>query len=86
MDIAMPLMDGIEASALVRKSQGLKTPSTVPIIAMTAHALKGQKEQFLAAGFDGYIGKPIDSEHLLHMVCEYLRGGGKNGKNGGPGE
>lgn len=85
MDIAMPLMDGIEASALVRKSQGLKTPSTVPIIAMTAHALKGQKEQFLAAGFDGYIGKPIDSEHLLHMVCEYLRGGGKN-ENGGPGE
>lgn len=73
MDIAMPHMDGIEASALVRKSCGLKTPSTVPIIAMTAHALKGQKEQFLAAGFDGYIGKPIDSEHLLHMVCAYLQ-------------
>lgn len=72
MDIAMPLMDGIEASALVRKSQGLKTPNTVPIIAMTAHVLKGQKEKFLAAGFDGYIGKPIDSEHLVNMICEYL--------------
>ena len=79
MDIAMPLMDGMEASALVRKSRGLKTPHTVPIIAMTAHALKGQKERFLASGFDGYIGKPIDSEHLLHMVCEYLQKGGAHG-------
>jgi signal transduction histidine kinase/CheY-like chemotaxis protein len=72
MDIAMPEMDGMGAAKAVRASSGLKTPSTVPIIAMTAHAMKGDREQFLAAGMDDYIGKPINSDNLLSLILKYL--------------
>lgn len=73
MDIAMPKMDGMDATRLVRKSEGLKTPSSVPIIAMTAHAMKGDREQFLGIGMDDYIGKPINSDNLLSLILKYLQ-------------
>ncbi len=72
MDIAMPGMDGMAATRAVRAASGLKTPSDVPVIAMTAHAMKGDREQFLAAGMDDYIGKPINSDNLLNLVLRYL--------------
>ncbi|MBQ4132250.1 MAG: response regulator [Desulfovibrionaceae bacterium] len=72
MDIAMPEMDGLEAARLIRASQGLPTPDNVPIIAMTAHAMKGDRERFMAAGMDGYIGKPVNSFNLLHVVNKYI--------------
>lgn len=64
MDIQMPQMDGLEATRALRMSENLATPSNVPVIAMTAHAMKGERERFLAGGMDGYIAKPVDLDEL----------------------
>jgi len=72
MDVQMPEMDGFEATAAIRtieKSRGKHTP----IIAMTAHAMKGDRERCLAAGMDAYISKPIQLDELLE-VTESLSG------------
>ena len=73
MDIAMPQMDGLEATSLVRGSQGLKTKPNVPIITMTAHAMKGDRERFIAAGMDDYIGKPVNGFNLIRLIHKHLR-------------
>lgn len=72
MDIAMPVMDGIEATRQVRSSTDLISSPAVPIIAMTAHAMKGDREQFLAAGMDDYIGKPINSDNLRSLISKHI--------------
>jgi two-component system, sensor histidine kinase and response regulator len=75
MDVEMPEMDGIQATAKIRQleeSTGVHTP----IVAMTAHAMKGDQERFLSAGMDGYISKPFDSEQLIELVEEF---GAKSG-------
>ena len=71
--IAMPVMDGIEATGSVRQAGNMITDKNVPIIAMTAHAMKGDREQFLAAGMDDYIGKPINSDNLCNMLLKHLQ-------------
>ena len=76
MDIAMPGLNGLEATRLVRAASNLKTPGNVPIIALTAHAMKGDRERFLAAGMDDYVGKPINIFNLLRLIRHYLDGGG----------
>ena len=73
MDIAMPQMDGLEATRLVRESKNLKTKPNVPIITMTAHAMKGDKERFIAAGMDDYIGKPVNGFNLIRLIHKHLR-------------
>jgi CheY-like chemotaxis protein len=67
MDISMPEMDGRLAMAAIRE-QELKTGSHIPIIALTAHALMGERERFLAEGFDGYLAKPVDIGELFAML------------------
>lgn len=67
MDIQMPEMDGLEATRIIRQQEGERGVH-VPIIAMTAHALKGDNERFLAAGMDGYIAKPFQQEALLQAL------------------
>jgi len=67
MDIRMPVMNGMEATLAIRKREQ-EVGGHVPIIAMTAHAMSGDRERFLEAGMDGYLKKPVRSEDLLAAV------------------
>ena len=64
MDIQMPLMDGTEATRRIRQDLGL----TLPVIALTAHALQGDREKFLAQGFDEYLAKPVSMDELAKVL------------------
>jgi CheY-like chemotaxis protein len=67
MDVQMPEMDGFEATAMIRGHQRI-TGTFTPIVALTAHALKGDREKCLSAGMDDYITKPIQSGELLRIM------------------
>ena len=68
MDIQMPVMDGYAATALLRQQLGLHTP----IIALTANAIKGEREKCLDAGMNGYLAKPFKEEELLKTVSDWI--------------
>jgi signal transduction histidine kinase/ActR/RegA family two-component response regulator len=67
MDIQMPVMDGYAATALLRQQLGLATP----IVALTANAVKGEREKCLSAGMNGYLAKPFKEEELLRVVGDW---------------
>jgi two-component system, sensor histidine kinase and response regulator len=69
MDVQMPEMDGFVATQTIRESEA-GTGRHLPIIAMTAHAMKGDQERCLEAGMDGYISKPINAAELLAVIDE----------------
>ena len=69
MDVQMPVLDGLEATRLIRKEPRW---NGLPIIAMTAHAMNGDKERCLEAGMNGYISKPVHPSLLLSTVDEFL--------------
>ena len=68
MDHMMPKMDGLKTTKILREMGYIS-----PIVALTANAVKGQKEMFLANGFDNFISKPIDSRELNHILIELIR-------------
>jgi two-component system sensor histidine kinase/response regulator len=67
MDVQMPEMDGLEATAIIRRSEET-SGRRVPIIALTANAMTGDREACLAAGADGYLAKPISSKKLIELI------------------
>jgi signal transduction histidine kinase/DNA-binding response OmpR family regulator/sensor domain CHASE-containing protein len=71
MDVQMPVMDGLAATAMIRQHER-HTGRHLPIIAMTAHAMKGDAERCLAAGMDGYLAKPIKVEELQAVIQQTL--------------
>ncbi|NOZ48469.1 MAG: response regulator [Chloroflexi bacterium] len=71
MDLALPIMDGFAALAAIREDEALRH---IPVVAVTATAMKGDREEILARGFDGYISKPIDAELLRKTIQELLHG------------
>jgi CheY-like chemotaxis protein/nitrogen-specific signal transduction histidine kinase len=73
MDIMMPGLDGIETTKRIRAMQGLI--ARVPIVALTAKAMKGDRETYLAAGMDSYVSKPIRGRELFAAIAPFLVGG-----------
>ena len=71
MDVQMPEMDGFEATNLIRKHEET-TGSHIPIIAMTAHAMKGDRERCLESGMDGYVSKPINQNELFDAIESFV--------------
>jgi two-component system sensor histidine kinase/response regulator len=67
MDVQMPVMDGVTATEAIRERER-DTKTRLKIVAVTAHAMEGDKERFLAAGMDGYISKPIHQLELLQAI------------------
>jgi two-component system sensor histidine kinase/response regulator len=74
MDVQMPEMDGIDATKKIRDPTSHVTDHEIPIIAMTAHAMKGDKERCLDAGMNDYVSKPIQPQELLNTIEKYLIG------------
>ncbi len=73
MDVQMPEMDGMEATRFLRQKDAERGVRT-PIVMVTAHAMQGDRERFLAAGADGYVTKPIQMEQLEAEIAAALAG------------
>ncbi len=69
MDKNMPVMDGLEATQILKKDEATKN---IPIFFVTSSAMKGDKEEILKTGCDEYISKPIDIYKVLEMVAQYV--------------
>jgi CheY-like chemotaxis protein len=72
MDIQMPLMDGISATRAIRKGEAGAEASAMPIVALTAYAMRGDEETMLEAGMDAYLSKPVEKKTLLLAVKQQL--------------
>jgi two-component system cell cycle response regulator DivK len=68
MDVQLPGIDGLEA---LRRLRQQKLTASIPVLAVTAQAMSGDRERFLEAGFDGYLSKPIDVAELIQVVQEH---------------
>jgi CheY-like chemotaxis protein len=72
MDVQMPRMSGLEATAAIRKAERA-TKAHIPIVAMTAHAMKGDRERCLASGMDEYLSKPLRPEDLFKTIDRVIK-------------
>jgi len=70
MDIGLPGMDGLAACRALKADP---TTVAIPVVALTAYAMRGDEEKIMAAGCDGYITKPIDTRQFAHIVARFLR-------------
>jgi CheY-like chemotaxis protein len=82
MDVQMPVMDGVEATRRIRSGEAGGVDPHIPIVAMTAHAMSGDREAFLAAGMDDYLAKPMDVSSLRQVISRVLDCGVRPGRPG----
>lgn len=68
MDVRLPGMDGVEATGILK---GDPKTAAIAVVALTAFAMKGDRERFVAAGFDGYLSKPIDVKTFAEEIARY---------------
>ena len=81
MDIQMPEMDGTEATRRIRAGEAGEDNRSLPVVALTAYSMKGDRERFLAAGLDDYVSKPVDVDELFVVMRRVLeREGGLQGR------
>lgn len=81
MDVQMPTMDGLQATAMIRKNEQ-ETGDHIPIIAMTAYAMRGDRDKCIAAGMDSYISKPINAKKLIRLLERNAKDSRRNRKTG----
>jgi len=84
MDVQMPIMDGVSATRAIRNRNSGVLDSEIPIIALTAHALKGDRERFLSAGMNDYIAKPISMKDFFATIARTVAGASSSRHNGVP--
>ncbi len=75
MDISLPEMDGVDVLRELRKTEGLQD---LPVVALTAHAMTGDRQKYLSYGFQDYVTKPlVDEQVLIGTIERWVRGGGR---------
>lgn len=79
MDLHLPVMDGYTATRIIKSDDRNKD---IPILALTASAMKGDEQKILAMGFDGYVAKPIDVKKLTGIVADSLKASGCSKSSG----
>jgi CheY-like chemotaxis protein len=70
LDVQMPVMDGVEATKKIRSSRS--DFKNIPVIALTAYAMSGDRDKFLQAGMDDYLAKPVDKDKLVAVLKKYM--------------
>ena len=75
MDVKMPEMDGLEAVGRLRRAEAAEGRPRTPVIALTAHALVGDRERCLAAGMDDYLSKPLSLEEFDRTLAKFMNSG-----------
>ena len=71
MDVQMPVMDGLETTQAIRAGSAGEEMKSVPIIALTAYAMSGDRERFLQTGMDDYLAKPVSMADLERILVKY---------------
>lgn len=81
MDIHLPGMDGITATRIIKSDERNRA---IPVLALTASAMRGEEDKLIRQGFDGYVAKPIEMKRLLEAISESLLGGPASSNGPGP--
>lgn len=71
MDVQIPIMGGLEATGKIRQYEKVKVLPHIPILALTAHAMLGDREKCIQAGIDDYLSKPLNSNNMIQKILKF---------------